>query len=177
MSTQKVAKPDARPQSNGAAINDLWEEAAKAFEVICGHSLQKGSVKSFDDVQKTIEGNGPQGFANGDSSQQADWDKAKSVGLQSLKYLKLLVSVAAQGASFVRPSHFFQDATSSIANAGRYRYQPLQPTWPAMLSASCSMFPNRSRHITMPSIKSSQRYLQHLPKFRSTNPWTNSTMR
>lgn len=100
MATQQSAKPDAKPPSGGAAIDDLWDEAAKSFEEICGKSLQKGKVKSFDDVQRTIENNG-QGIASGDSSHQAEWDTAKNIGLQSLKYLKLLVSVAAQGASFV----------------------------------------------------------------------------
>lgn len=104
MSSQKSAKPDARPQSGAAAINALWDEAAKTFKAICGQSLQNGDIKSFDDVQKTIEGK-VQGITSSDSPHQAEWNKAKSVGLQSLEYLKLLVSVAAQGASFVCPYH------------------------------------------------------------------------
>ncbi len=37
------------------AMKVVWDAAAKAFEDICGHSLARGEVKSFDDVQQRIE--------------------------------------------------------------------------------------------------------------------------
>ncbi|KAJ7898401.1 hypothetical protein B0H13DRAFT_2252255 [Mycena leptocephala] len=74
--------------------------AAKAFESICGESVQKGDVKNFDDVQRKIE-SGSKASYGLDAEQEDKWDKAKSVGLQSLKYLKMLVGAASQASSFV----------------------------------------------------------------------------
>lgn len=82
------------------SLEDIWAEAAKRFQEICGESLQRGDVKNFDDVKKKIENVNKQPY--GASDEQDDkWDKAKSVGLQSLKYMKMLLGAASQAAVFV----------------------------------------------------------------------------
>ncbi|KAI1376576.1 hypothetical protein F4677DRAFT_418942 [Hypoxylon crocopeplum] len=83
-----------------ASMKEIWAAAAKAFEDICGESLQRGDVKGFDDVQRKIEGVGKATYGI-DAGQEDKWDKAKSVGLKSLKYLKLLVGAASQASSFI----------------------------------------------------------------------------
>lgn len=90
-----------KPPEGLISMQHLWDLAAKDFESICGESLQKGEVKSFDDVQNRIRDahQGPQAADEGDQS--AKWAKAKSVGLESLKYLKMLVGAASQASSFV----------------------------------------------------------------------------
>lgn len=85
---------------NTTSLEDIWAEAAKRFQEICGESLQRGDVKTFDDVRKKIENVNKQPY--GASDEQDDkWDKAKSVGLQSLKYMKMLLGAASQAAVFV----------------------------------------------------------------------------
>jgi hypothetical protein len=86
---------DEKPKDGKEAIKKLWDQAAQDFEAICGKSLRQGRVKTFDDVQKVIEKD------RSKDSQQDGWEKAKRVGLKSLQCLKLLVNVAAQGASLV----------------------------------------------------------------------------
>ncbi|KAI9151534.1 hypothetical protein HJFPF1_08740 [Paramyrothecium foliicola] len=81
-------------------MNEIWAEAAKAFESICGESLQRGDVKSFDDVQKKIEEASKISHALG-SDEEDKWEKAKSVGFTSLRYLKLLVGAGIQASSFL----------------------------------------------------------------------------
>ncbi|PTB73692.1 hypothetical protein M440DRAFT_1338792 [Trichoderma longibrachiatum ATCC 18648] len=90
-----------KPPEGLISMQHLWDLAAKDFESICGESLQKGEVKSFDDVQNRIRDahQGPQAADEGDQS--AKWAKAKSVGLESLKYLKMLVGAASQASSFI----------------------------------------------------------------------------
>lgn len=84
---------------NTTSLEDIWAEAAKRFQEICGESLQRGDVKTFDDVRKKIENvNKPYGASD---EQDDKWDKAKSVGLQSLKYMKMLLGAASQAAVFV----------------------------------------------------------------------------
>jgi len=81
-------------------MEEMWAEAAKAFEKICGESLQQGDVRGFDDVQKKIEAAGEASYGL-DAGPEDKWEKAKSVGLKSLKYLKLLVGAASQASMFV----------------------------------------------------------------------------
>lgn len=80
-------------------MKEIWAAAAKAFEEICGESLQKGDIKGFDDVQRKIESASKVSY--GLEEQDDGWNKAKSVGLESLKYLKMLVGAASQASSFV----------------------------------------------------------------------------
>ena len=82
-------------------MEDLWAEAAIEFERICGVSLQKGEVKSFDDVQKKIQSVSKASYGTKDGDDKEKWDKAKDLGLKSLKYLKMLVGVASQASGFV----------------------------------------------------------------------------
>ncbi|KAK7717935.1 hypothetical protein SLS63_010585 [Diaporthe eres] len=79
-------------------MTTIWGEAIDSFKDICGESLLKGDVKSFDDVQKKIESVSK--VASGlDPEQEEKWDKAKRVGLDSLKYLKMLAGVASKASS------------------------------------------------------------------------------
>ncbi|KAL7941231.1 hypothetical protein V8C42DRAFT_335700 [Trichoderma barbatum] len=92
--------PTKKPPDVVMSMKEMWDAAAKEFESICGESLQKGQVKSFDDVQKKIKSSGQ--VSNGvDEEQNVKWEKAKSVGLQSLKYLRMLVGAASQASSFI----------------------------------------------------------------------------
>lgn len=86
----------------------IWDEAIDSFKNICGESLLRGDVRSFDDVQKKIESVSK--VASGfDPEQEEKWDKAKRVGLDSLKYLKMLVGVASKASSLVcRIPHYLQ---------------------------------------------------------------------
>ncbi|KAJ7368513.1 hypothetical protein DFH08DRAFT_676529 [Mycena albidolilacea] len=95
---QPVDMPETKPPEG--EMSKMWAEVAKAFESICGESLQKGDVKNFDDVQRKIESSSKASYGL-DAEQDDKWDKAKSVGLQSLKYLKMLVGAASQASSFV----------------------------------------------------------------------------
>ncbi|KAI1100300.1 hypothetical protein F4804DRAFT_319299 [Jackrogersella minutella] len=97
-----------------ASVKEMWAAAAKAFEDICGESLQRGDVKGFDDVQRMIEGVNKASYGT-DAEQTDKWDKAKSVGLKSLKYLKLLVGAASQASSFIPiPSSAASIASSAL---------------------------------------------------------------
>ncbi|KAI0593663.1 hypothetical protein F4775DRAFT_577003 [Biscogniauxia sp. FL1348] len=79
----------------------MWAAAANAFERICGESLHKGEVKSFDDVERKIESSGRVFFGN-DTGPEDNWSTmAKHVGLRSLKYLKMLVGAASQASSLI----------------------------------------------------------------------------
>ncbi|KAL7794357.1 hypothetical protein V8C37DRAFT_415219 [Trichoderma ceciliae] len=96
---QPLQAPAKKPPKGPASMKEMWDAAAKDFEKICGESLQKGQVKSFDDVQERIESASQ--ASSGVDEEQDSWEKAKSVGLQSLKYLKMLVGAASQAASFI----------------------------------------------------------------------------
>jgi hypothetical protein len=96
---QASGTPEKTPPEGEAAMKEMWAAAAREFESICGESLQRGEVKSLDDVLRKIESS-----SKASSSTDAGpdkWDKAKSVGLKSLKYLKMLVGAASQASSFV----------------------------------------------------------------------------
>ncbi|OHE99024.1 hypothetical protein CORC01_05714 [Colletotrichum orchidophilum] len=86
--------------SREGSMDEIWASAAEHFEKICGESLKKGEVKSFEDVQRQIENSG-KAAANTSQSPEDSWDTAKSVGLSSLKYLKMLVGAASQASSFI----------------------------------------------------------------------------
>lgn len=73
------------------SMKEIWAEAAKSFEDICGKSLQNGDMRNFDDVRIKIESGDNAGTGDGPDPR---WDKAKSMGLECLKYLKLLVGAA-----------------------------------------------------------------------------------
>ncbi|OTA04241.1 hypothetical protein A9Z42_0048210 [Trichoderma parareesei] len=91
-----------QPPKGLLSMQQMWDAAAKDFESICGESLQKGQkVKSFDDVQDKIRNANQGSSQDGDEEQNAKWEKAKSVGLESLKYLKMLVGAASQASSFI----------------------------------------------------------------------------
>lgn len=93
--------PDQKPKDGQNAIKELWDQAAKDFEIICGKSLRQGKVKTFDDVKNIIEKDRSKTVRASDTAERDGWEKAKSVGLKSLQCLKLLANVAAQGASLV----------------------------------------------------------------------------
>ncbi|KAL6803263.1 hypothetical protein GGI42DRAFT_23562 [Trichoderma sp. SZMC 28013] len=94
------AAPTKKPPEGQLSMKEIWDAAAKEFEVICGESLQRGQIKSFEDVQKKIN-SANQASNAADEEQNVKWEKAKSVGLQSLKYLKMLVGAASQASSFI----------------------------------------------------------------------------
>lgn len=98
--------PAKKPPEGQLSMKEIWDAAAKEFEAICGESLQRGQIKSFEDVQKKIKSANQ--ISNGaDEEQNVKWEKAKSVGLQSLKYLKMLVGAASQASSFVYRTALF----------------------------------------------------------------------
>ncbi|KAK7739678.1 hypothetical protein SLS53_005645 [Cytospora paraplurivora] len=82
------------------SMESLWIEADIRFKEICGKSLQKGDVKSFDDLKKKIEEDDKK-YGTDQGEEKKKWDKAKSVGLKSLEYLKMLVGVASQASGFI----------------------------------------------------------------------------
>ena len=94
--------PGKEPPGTELSMERMWDEAAKEFERICGESLQRGEVKSFNDVQAMIEKNVKPSYGEGPSSK---WEKAKSVGLSSLKFMKMLVGAATQASALVRQNH------------------------------------------------------------------------
>ncbi|PTB65626.1 hypothetical protein BBK36DRAFT_1202259 [Trichoderma citrinoviride] len=100
------------PHEGLVSLEQIWDAAAMEFETICGESLQKGEVKSLDDVQVKIQSVN-QGLQDADKEQNAKWEKAKSVGLESLKYLRMLVGAASQASSLVRQHLGAANLTSS----------------------------------------------------------------
>ncbi|KAI3323634.1 hypothetical protein HD806DRAFT_497394 [Xylariaceae sp. AK1471] len=91
---------DGKAAGKVSQMEEMWSEAAKEFEKICGKSLQNGNVKGFDDLQKKIKGGNTATYST-DAEQEAKWQKAKDVGLRSLQYVKLLVGVASQASLFI----------------------------------------------------------------------------
>ncbi|KAJ7619565.1 hypothetical protein FB45DRAFT_981095 [Roridomyces roridus] len=89
----------------------MWQEAEKEFEKICGQSLTRGDIRSFEDVQKTIEkaSYGP------DAGPEDKWDKAKSVGLECLKHLKTLVDAVSQVSSLTPIPAVAVNVSSALA--------------------------------------------------------------
>ncbi|KAK0619086.1 hypothetical protein B0T14DRAFT_554464 [Immersiella caudata] len=81
-------------------MEELWADAAKKFEDISGQSLLRGDVKGFDDVQKRIETAG-QAATLPEDEKAKKWEKAKNVGLVSLRLLKMLVGAASQASSVI----------------------------------------------------------------------------
>lgn len=95
------------------SMKEMWDAAAKAFEEICGESLQRGDIKGFNDVQMKIEAINKASF--GPAEEADKWNKAKSVGLKSLKFLKMLVGAASQASSIIPiPSSAANIASSAL---------------------------------------------------------------
>ncbi|PNS19328.1 hypothetical protein CAC42_2505 [Sphaceloma murrayae] len=98
---RRVAPPAGRTtDAENMDMSKVWMEAAEAFKQICGESLQVGQIRTFDDVQKQIEGGNKASYGL-DPAQQTKWEKTKGVAFTSLKYLKLLVGAAAQASAFI----------------------------------------------------------------------------
>ncbi|KAF4553620.1 Hypothetical protein D9617_6g093510 [Elsinoe fawcettii] len=99
---ERGGAPSAGAQADGENLDmdRIWKDAAEAFRQICGQSLQSGQVRTFDDVQKQIEGSGKADYGL-DPVQQTKWQKTKGVAFTSLKYLKILVGAAAQATAFI----------------------------------------------------------------------------
>ncbi|KAI0094488.1 hypothetical protein BDY19DRAFT_988325 [Irpex rosettiformis] len=110
MRGQPSYAPDNEPSETGLSMKEMWAEAAREFEKICGESLQDGEVKNFDDLQKRIENAGKATYVDG---QEDKWKKAKSVGLTSLKYLKMLVDAASKASAFIPIPASATDITSN----------------------------------------------------------------
>ncbi|KAL1610747.1 hypothetical protein SLS60_002417 [Paraconiothyrium brasiliense] len=83
-----------------ASMETIWAKAQAAFEAICGESLKKGEVKSFKDVQSKIETTCDMALVD-DPKPEDKWDVAKSAGLKSLQYMKILVGFASQASSLI----------------------------------------------------------------------------
>ncbi|KAI0444998.1 hypothetical protein F4803DRAFT_560482 [Xylaria telfairii] len=95
---QQPDAPEKRLPEGEMSMKEMWAEAARSFESICGESLQRGEVRSFEDVRAKIEISSKPGVDDGPGDR---WEKAKSAGLESLKYLKLLVGAACQASEFI----------------------------------------------------------------------------
>ncbi|KAI1172030.1 hypothetical protein F4777DRAFT_23270 [Nemania sp. FL0916] len=94
------------------SVEQMWAEAAKSFEAICQKSLKRGDIKSFDDVREKIE-NSKNPAKDNDPPDK--WNKAKRVGLESLKWMKLLVGAATQASGFIPlPSSAVSIASNSL---------------------------------------------------------------
>jgi hypothetical protein len=55
---QSSVTPAGKKPAALTTMEEMWADAAKAFEEICGQSLHRGDVKGFDDVRKKIESAG-----------------------------------------------------------------------------------------------------------------------
>lgn len=77
-------------------MKELWDNAAVEFKKICGESLQRGDVKTFDDILRKIEDGGKAPYGEDEEE-----NKLKSVGLKTLKLLKMLVGTASQASTVV----------------------------------------------------------------------------
>ncbi|TEA15700.1 hypothetical protein C8034_v002212 [Colletotrichum sidae] len=89
-----------KPIEGDTSMDEMWDEAARAFEEICGESLKRGGIRNFEDVQRRIESSGKESFKT-NAAPEENWEMAKSVGLKSLKFLKLLVNTASQASSLI----------------------------------------------------------------------------
>ncbi|KAJ4414461.1 hypothetical protein N0V82_007910 [Gnomoniopsis sp. IMI 355080] len=119
MRDQQSTKPSDKPQEGEAAVQKLWEEAAEDFRKICGESLNRGDIKTFEDVRTTIEAMGGEGGnASSDAAHSDDWrEKTKSVGLQCLHYLSVLVPAPQAAVTMVSNALCFVfDIPQQIAN-------------------------------------------------------------
>lgn len=90
--------PETKPTDEATSMEKLWAEAAKSFEEICHESLQRGEITGFDQLKKKIEDSSKisDGF---DEEGKGKWEKAKNVGLESLKYLRMLIGAASPASS------------------------------------------------------------------------------
>lgn len=123
---RSLASAEARVQLEGyPSMDELWIEATAAFEIICGESLQRGQVKSFEDVQAKIE-SGTYGSLQYVAEPQDKWDRAKSFGLQSLRCLKMLVGAASLATTFVCQLAIISNFRHT--NRNRFQCRQRQPT-------------------------------------------------
>lgn len=159
---------DQKPTEEEMSMKDLWDKAAVAFERICGESLQRGDVKTFDDVRRKIE-EGTKASYDTDEGEDK-WEKAKSVGLKSLKFMKMLVGAASQASGVVCciASLF---STRYTLKPPRYLSLNGPPTSPVPPYATYSIFLKPSRATTTPSTKFSAKRPRRLPNSRSTSRW------
>jgi len=99
MTTQQaLGMPDVTTSPKN--MDDIWTEAFQYFQTRTNKSLLEGPIKNFDDVLKEI------GVAGKEESETipASGDKmkrTKNYGLESLYYLKVLVSVASSASTVV----------------------------------------------------------------------------
>ncbi|KAF7296015.1 putative neutral amino acid permease protein [Mycena kentingensis (nom. inval.)] len=101
------------PADKDISVPELWQDAAQAFEKICGKSLQRGELKTFDDVQKKIEAISKTTF---EEEPKEVGEKAKNAGLKLLKYLKMFVGAASQAAEFTPlPGTLVNMTTSALS--------------------------------------------------------------
>ncbi|KAI0875166.1 hypothetical protein GGS24DRAFT_307538 [Hypoxylon argillaceum] len=107
---QPSSAPEKKLPGGKMSMKEIWAEAAKSFEDICGKSLQNGDMRNFDDVRIKIESGDNAGTGDGPDPR---WDKAKSMGLECLKYLKLLVGAASQASSLIPLPSFAVSITSN----------------------------------------------------------------
>lgn len=80
-------------------MGGIWDEAAQEFNKICGKTLEKGKLKSWDDVRKAIENIEKVSYV--DNSKNNMWDRAKDAGIQVLEGLSFLTSLTSDAASLV----------------------------------------------------------------------------
>lgn len=86
------------------SIKDLWADAEAEFQKLTGKYLRNGPLKSFEDVQASIESRNRITYGGEAGTGKEDkWDKEKfkDAGLKVLKCLKMLVGAATQLSSDV----------------------------------------------------------------------------
>lgn len=92
-----------QPAAGKISMDEMWTEAANEFEKICHKPLRKdgvNTVMTFDDVQRQIESVTKASYGP-DENHRLKRERAKNIGLESLKLLKMLVGTAAQAAALV----------------------------------------------------------------------------
>ncbi|KAJ7678125.1 hypothetical protein DFH06DRAFT_1422671, partial [Mycena polygramma] len=103
-----------QPLDVGATVKEMWEDAAKAFESTCGQSLLKGEVKNFDDLQKKIESTRDLEASLDDEGKKGIQEKTKKLGLELLKYLRVLVEVATEASSLIPSPEYAVKIVSNV---------------------------------------------------------------
>ncbi|KAJ7619352.1 hypothetical protein FB45DRAFT_156829 [Roridomyces roridus] len=82
------------PTDEGS-LKAMWAQAAQEFEDICGASLTKSEIPSFDDVLNKIA------TQASDAGPKDKWAKPKKLGLEVLKGTKTLVDAASLASSAI----------------------------------------------------------------------------
>jgi hypothetical protein len=106
--------PDLGKESsqNEMPLDCMWAEAAKEFERICGDSLSNGDIKNFDDVKKQIEQQNLS-FTEADADSKTKWEKAKGMGLETLKYLGAILPAASIAGSLASYNQLMSEEKSA----------------------------------------------------------------